>query len=126
MTNSKQKVAQLSGCDHVQIIGQAFYNDNRSFFFAPNDPMPELLKSFRRKGTAQQMSDGTFDFVADPDRRSKSKLIKKLAHGRLSETQDGYIRLTLRFRIEDNEDVAGRMVFETLEATDALRSYSNL
>lgn len=118
----KKKKKQTNNADqHIQIVGLAYYEDNGSFFFAPDSTVPDQMKSFRRRGTAQQMSDGTFDFVPESKSRSRSKLIKKLAHGRLSETQDGYIQLTLRFRTEDNEDIADDLQTETALAISALK-----
>lgn len=119
----KNKKQQTNDADqHIQIVGLAYYEDNGSFFFAPDSTVPDQMKSFRRRGTAQQMSDGTFDFVPESKIRSRSKLIKKLAHGRLSETQDGYIQLTLRFKIKDNEDIAEGLLAEAVTAFSVLSS----
>ena len=45
----------------------------------------------------QQMSDGTFDFVPRTKPKTRSVLIRKLAHGRRSRTQDDVLQLTLKF-----------------------------
>ncbi len=45
----------------------------------------------------QQMSDGAFDFVPRTKPKSRSVLIRKLAHGRRSRTQDDALQLTLKF-----------------------------
>ena len=75
-------------CQHVQIGGQAYYDDRKYFLFSPDTPVPQAVESFRKTGVGQQMSDGTFDFVVRPRTKSRSVLIRKLAHGRISRTQD--------------------------------------
>ena len=82
---------------HVQLGGMAFYDESKCFLFAPNEHGGgEKVQGFRSQGVAQQLSDGTFDFVVKPRIRSQSELIRKLAHGRLSKTKDGAIQLTLK------------------------------
>ena len=53
-------------CQHVQIGGQAYYDDRKYFLFSPDAPVPQAVESFRKTGVGQQMSDGTFDFVVRP------------------------------------------------------------
>ena len=84
-------------CQHVQIGGQAYYDDRKYFLFSPDAPVPQAVESFRKAGVGQQMSDGTFDFVPQPRTKSRSVLIRKLAHGRISRTQDDAVQLTLKF-----------------------------
>ena len=84
-------------CQHVQIGGQAYYDDRKYFLFAPDAPVPQAVESFRKAGVGQQMSDGTFDFVPRAKAKSRSVLIRKLAHGRISKTQDDAVQLTLKF-----------------------------
>ena len=86
----------ISNCDHVQLGGQAYYDEKKFFMFTPDDPIVGQVQKFRGLGMAQQMADGTFDFVRTPQLKPKSTLIKKLAHGRLSATIDGAIQLTLK------------------------------
>ena len=70
---------------HVQLGGMAFYDESKCFLFAPNEHGGgEKVQGFRSQGVAQQLTDGTFDFVSKPRVRSQSELIRKLAHGRLS------------------------------------------
>ena len=76
-----------NGSQHVQLGGMAFYDESKCFLFAPNEHGGgEKVLGFRSQGVAQQLSDGTFDFVVKPRVRSQSVLIRKLAHGRLSKT----------------------------------------
>ena len=86
----------ISNCDHVQLGGQAYYDEKKFFMFTPDDSIVGQVQKFRGLGMAQQMADGTFDFVRKPQLKPKSTLIKKLAHGRLSATIDGAIQLTLK------------------------------
>ena len=56
------KNIQISNCDHVQLEGQAFYDERRYFLFSPLDPAPHQVPRVRRMaGVAQQMTDGTFE-----------------------------------------------------------------
>ena len=111
----------ISNCDHVQLGGQAYYDEKKFFMFTPDDPIVGQVQKFRGLGMAQQMADGTFDFVRKPQLKPKSTLIKKLAHGRLSATIDGAIQLTLKvYKTE------GLNIKETIikEAKEALNKYS--
>ena len=81
-----------NGSQHVQLGGIAFYDESKCFLFAPNEHgTGEKVPGFRSQGVAQQLTDGTFDFVVKPRVRSQSELIRKLAHGRVSKTKDGAI-----------------------------------
>lgn len=125
MTVNKKKTTQKKTCEHVQMSGQAYYDRKQYFMFTPDDPMPAQLESFRRKGTAQQMSDGTFDFVPEPDRHSKATLIKKLAHGRASETKDGAIQLTIKVYKDEGLNIGLTILEEAVAAVDAIRRWRN-
>ena len=114
----------FAGCRHAQLGGQAFYDGRDYFLFAPDDPVPGRVARMRRMtGVAQQMTDGTFDFVARPRRKAQSTLIKKLAHGRVSRTKDGAIRLTLMVTRGEWVDIAGAIASEAREAAEAVREY---
>ena len=111
----------IGAAQHVQLGGQAFYDERKYFLFAPDDPVPGQVTRMRRMtGVAQQMTDGTFDFVAQPRLRSRSTLIKKLAHGRVSRTKDGAIRLTLEVSPNERINIAETITQEAIEATDAI------
>lgn len=86
-----------NGCQHVQLGGVAFYDEGKCFMFSPeNEGVRNKVEGFRSQGIAQQLTDGTFDFMAKPRIRSQAELIRKLAHGRVSKTKDGAIQLTLK------------------------------
>ena len=115
---------QVNGCQHVQLGGIAFYDESKYFLFSPDDSVPDKVQRMRRMhGVAQQMTDGTFDFVAQPRVRSQSQLIRKLAHGRVSKTKDGAIQLTLKITANENINIAQAIAVESAEATDAIVEY---
>ena len=66
------------------------------------------------------MSDGTFDFVPRTKPKSRSVLIRKLAHGRRSRTQDDVLQLTLKFFRTENVVIAHAIMDEAQDAIDAL------
>lgn len=109
---------------HVQLGGMAFYDESKCFLFAPNEHgAGEKVQGFRSQGVAQQLTDGTFDFVVKPRVRSQSELIRKLAHGRLSKTKDGAIQLTLKVFCDEGINIGSTLVKEAEEAADALVEY---
>ena len=113
-----------NGSQHVQLGGMAFYDESKCFLFAPNEHgAGEKVQGFRSQGVAQQLSDGTFDFVVKPRVRSQSVLIRKLAHGRLSKTKDGAIQLTLKVFCDEGINIGSTLVKEAEEAADALVEY---
>lgn len=102
--------------DHVQIGGQAYYDERKFFMFSPDDAIVGQVQKFRGLGIAQQMADGTFDFVRKPKLHPKSTLIKKLAHGRLSATIDGAIQLTLKVYKTEGLNIEETIIKEAKEA----------
>ena len=113
-----------NGSQHVQLGGMAFYDESKCFLFAPNEHGGrEKVPGFRSQGVAQQLTDGTFDFVVKPRVRSQSELIRKLAHGRVSKTKDGAIQLTLKVFCDEGINIGSTLVKEAEEAADALVEY---
>ena len=96
LTAAQQHSEFLTAQQHTLRSGMASYDGGRNFLFSPDEPVAGLLPRFRCHGIAQQMTDGTFDFVAKPKVKPQSQLIKKLAHGRVSKTKDEAIQLTLK------------------------------
>ena len=124
--NKKQVNTQQlnnNGCQHVQLGGVAYYDDKQYFLFSPDSVNQGVVEAFRRHGVAQQMQDGTFDFVAVSKPKSQSELIKKLAHGRLSKTKDGAIQLTLKVFCHEGLNIAQTLTVESAEGADALVDY---
>ena len=68
----------------------------------------------------QQMSDGTFDFVPRTKPKTRSVLIRKLAHERSCRTQDNVLQLTLKFFRTENVAIAHAIMDESQDAIDAL------
>lgn len=115
---------QFNGCNHVQMGGMAHYDERRYFMFAPDYCVPNMVQRVRRMcGVAQQMTDGTFEFVSQPKLRTQSKLIKKLAHGRISLTKDKAIQLTLKVMANENINIAEAIAAEAAEGANALIDY---
>ena len=113
-----------SGCQHVQLGGMAFYDESKCFLFAPSEHGAGVkVQGFRSQGVAQQLSDGTFDFVVKPRIRSQSVLIRKLAHGRVSKTKDGAIQLTLKVFCDEGINIGSTLVKEAEEAAEAVVDY---
>lgn len=113
-----------NGCQHVQLGGMAFYDESKCFLFAPSEHGGgEKVQGFRSQGVAQQLSDGTFDFVIKPRIRAQSELIRKLAHGRVSKTKDGAIQLTLKVFCDEGINIGSTLVKEAEEAADAVVDY---
>ena len=106
----------ISQCDHVQLGGQAYYDEKKFFMFTPDDPVVGQVQKFRGLGMAQQMADGTFDFVRKPQLKPKSTLIRKLAHGRLSDTFDGAVQLTLKVFRTEGLNIRETIIKEAREA----------
>ena len=112
-----------NGCQHVQLGGVAYYDDKQYFLFSPDSVNQGVVEAFRRHGVAQQMQDGTFDFVAVSKPKSQSELIKKLAHGRLSKTKDGAIQLTLKVFCHEGLNIAQTLAVEAEEGAEAVVDY---
>ena len=108
----------------MQLGGVAFYDESKCFLFAPNQQgVTNQVPGFRTQGIAQQLTDGTFDFIMKPRIRSQAQLIRKLAHGRLSKTKDGAIQLTLKVFCDEGINIGSTLVKEAEEAADALVDY---
>lgn len=112
-----------NGCQHVQLGGIAYYDDKQYFLFSPDSVNQGVVEAFRRHGVAQQMQDGTFDFVAVSKPKSQSELIKKLAHGRVSKTKDGAVQLTLKVFCHEGINISQTLAVEAAEGADAVVDY---
>ena len=112
-----------NGCQHVQLGGMAYYDDKQYFLFSPDSVNQGVVEAFRRHGVAQQMQDGTFDFVAVSKPKSQSELIKKLAHGRVSKTKDGAVQLTLKVFCHEGINIAQTLAVEAAEGAEAVLDY---
>ena len=116
LAKNAENQTNISNCDHVQLGGQAYYDEKKFFMFTPDDPVVGQVQKFRGLGMAQQMADGTFDFVRKPQLKPKSTLIRKLAHGRLSDTFDGAVQLTLKVFRTEGLNIRETIIKEAREA----------
>lgn len=96
--------------------GIAFYENCKNFMFSPDMTVPFTAPVYRHRGVAQQMSDWSFHFVADKSQTRRTRLIKKLAHGRLSETPEGVVRLTLSAARSEGLDLRNAFIGEVIDA----------
>ena len=109
----------------VQVSGQMVFTnderDNEYVQFIPDNTEDLMLTGWRREGVAQRLKNGAFDFIATKRKRSDSVLRKKVDHGRLSLTKDGYYQLTLKVPVTEKKRKL-RFIFlqETREATEVL------
>ena len=125
--NFNQKMAKLINkhCKMMQISGQMVFTnderDNEYVQFIPDNTEDLMLTGWRREGVAQRLKNGTFDFIATKRKRSDSILIKKVDHGRLSLTKDGFYQLTLKVPVTENKRNL-KFIFrkEAREATEVL------
>ena len=78
--NVQNQQVNNNDCQHVQLGGMAYYDAKQYFLFSPQESGVNKVPRFRSMGVAQQMPDGTFDFVVQHRLRTQSELIKKLAH----------------------------------------------
>ncbi len=110
---------QTKGLYHLE--GMAYYDlETLSVSFSPNDPTPNELTPYRHEGVGMQMRDGSFEFIPRKRARYNSTLIKKLTHGRLSLTKQGFYQLTLKFSLIEKIDISAQIVTEAIDASDAL------
>ena len=77
---------------------------------------PQSTEAYRYRGVAQLMSDGTFQFVPRPSSPKRTRLIKKLAHGRLTETPEGVVRLTLSASRDEGLELRNAFIGEVIDA----------
>lgn len=105
------------------ITGVATY-DGEHFFFAPDASNVNSVEKLDLVGKSRQLSDGSYEFQPiDRGHRSRAKLIKKLAHGRASETIDGFISLTIKVAVTENICISETIREEALAAVVAIRNY---
>ncbi|MBQ2011352.1 MAG: hypothetical protein II206_01075 [Bacteroidaceae bacterium] len=100
----------------IQKGGIAYYDNCKFFMFSPDNAVPQSTETYRYRGVAHQMSDGTFQFVPRPSSPKRTRLIKKLAHGRLTETPEGVVRLTLSANRDEGLDLRNAFIGEVIDA----------
>lgn len=123
MKKNLNDIHKLMNCQHTQKSGMAYYDDTHYFLFAPDNPVVGSMPRFHRLGVAQQLNDGSFEFVPKPQLKAQSLLIKKLAHGRVSKTKDGAFQLTLKVYCDESVNISETIAAEALIARDAIVEY---
>lgn len=121
--NVQNQQVNNNDCQHVQFGGMAYYDAKQYFLFSPQESGVNKVPRFRSMGVAQQMPDGTFDFVVQHRLRTQSELIKKLAHGRVSKTKDGAVQLTLKVFCHEGINIAQTLAVEAEEGAEAVVDY---
>lgn len=121
--NVQNQQVNNNDCQHVQLGGMAYYDAKQYFLFSPQESGVNKVPRFRSMGVAQQMPDGTFDFVVQHRLRTQSELIKKLVHGRVSKTKDGAIQLTLKVFCHEGINIAQTLAVEAEEGAEAVLDY---
>ena len=122
-----QKMAKLINkhCKMVQISGQMVFTnderDNEYVQFFPDNTENLMLEEWSLEGVAHRLKNGAFNFISRKRKRCDSVLLKKVEHGRLSLTKDGYYQLTLKVPVTEKKRKL-RFIFlqETREATEVL------
>ena len=123
MKKNFDDIQKLMNCQHTQMSGMAYIDDTHYFQFAPDEPVVGSMPRFHRLGVAQQLNDGSFEFVPKPQLKTQSLLIKKLAHGRVSKTKDGAIQLTLKVYCDEGVNISETIAAEAEIARDAIVEY---
>ena len=109
----------------VQVSGQLGFvtdeNENEYVQFFPDNTENLMLEEWSLEGVAHRLKNGAFDFIAMKRKRSDSILIKKVDHGRLSLTKDGFYQLTLKVPVTEKKSNL-KFIFrsEAREATSVL------
>ena len=109
----------------VQVSGQLGFvtdeNENEYVQFFPDNTENLMLEEWSLEGVAHRLQNGAFNFISRKRKRCDSVLLKKVEHGRLSLTKDGYYQLTLKVPVTEKKRKL-RFIFlqETREATEVL------
>lgn len=101
---------------NINIEGNALICDNY-FAFTPARVEGQVTNPYTRTGVARVTASGAVDFEVKPRIRTKSTLLKKVAHGRLSATHDGAIQLTLKVFKSEGIDIMKAFRDEAWDAT---------
>lgn len=92
----------------------------RSFHFEPDESIPDSVENWQAYGKFSMDHTGNASFFPMEKVRSQARLIKKLRHGRISETIDGGYLLTLKAYRTEPGNIAYQMLKEASEAIEAL------
>ncbi|MGM9697955.1 MAG: hypothetical protein ACI3Y0_04860 [Prevotella sp.] len=107
----ENKVARLL---ITKIAGVALPHTDKYFQFIPDEPVPNQVQGYRRRGVATMLDDGKFGFCPTPYIKPKSQKLKRSAHGTLSVNEDSFY-LTVRIDKEEGIDWRKQMKKEAIE-----------
>lgn len=114
--------------EHTQLIGRAIIDngvnstgeEKRSFLFEPDESIQNSVDGWQARGKFTILTTGQAEFCPERRKRSEALLIKKLPHGRISETKDDAYLLTIKVFKTEPGNITCQMLKEASEAVDAL------
>lgn len=105
-------------------VGVAHYGEDR-LIFTPDEAAVGSIQSASGVYKVNLLSDGSWEGRAVPPRvRHRPKLVCKLAHGRISHTNDGAYLMTIKIFEEENIDIHDAIVKEAAEAAGSIINYN--
>lgn len=109
---------------NIQLQGMMQIDEERLLLrFDAADTEAGEVRPFKRTGTVQMLSDGTFEYVPCLKKRLRNKQIKKLRHGTVSKTHDDAYLLILRVPACNVYTAANMLMTEAREAAQAIIDY---
>ena len=98
----------------TKIEGVAIPHTDKHFQFVPDEPVPNQVQGYRRRGVATMLDDGNFGFCPTPYIKPKSQKLKRSAHGSLSANEESFY-LVIRIDKEEGTDWKNLMLKEANE-----------
>lgn len=120
MSKKKDIAIQMLGTGIVDLGKNSKGEPQRSFRFEPDESIPDSVERWQAYGMFSMDHTGNASFFPKKNVRSQARLIKKLRHGRISETLDGGYLLTLKVYKTEPGNIAYQIMKETSEAIEAL------
>lgn len=96
--------------------GTGIHQDEKFFQFIPDESDLDAMPSFRARGIGQRMSDGSFNFIPSPSKRTRSIVLVKVPHGKLSITADDSYQLTLKIGRDETSYPLKTLLQEAVDA----------
>lgn len=113
---SKVIKVQVIHDGEVSEHGTGIHQDEKFFQFIPDESELDTMTSFRARGIGQRMTDGSFHFVPSPSKKTKSVVLVKVPHGKLSITADDCYQLTLKIGRDENNYPLKTLLREAVDA----------
>lgn len=96
--------------------GTGIHQEEKFFQFIPDVSEIDTMTSFRARGIGQRLTDGSFHFVPSPSRKTKSVVLVKVPHGKLSITADDCYQLTLKIGRDESSYPLKTLLQEAVDA----------